>query len=421
MLTIYVILTVLVLGCLSINNNYKFVGYINGISGVIDRDLLSSFGVPGYSDHGYNVLILSFWLDSIKTGSFTVERWMNIQNYLNDNIKYELTNKINPTGREIRLSIKNIYKQHGILLLISAFGATDHPIRDGVPSWNFVDKHANDTAILLAKFTKDYNFDGIDVDWEESSTMTGHFSLAEDWLIKLTIKLRELLPYNQGYIITHAPQAPYFMGQIKYPRGGYLKVVKDAEHLIDWFNIQFYNQGSSEYNTYWTLYIHSNGWASNTAIKQMIDGANDLLIKVSMHKIVVGKVATEADAFNTGYINKNEFLSILTNAKNTGYAGIGGIMIWQFMSDQLIQFDMINTVKTIFPGITQSGTYSPTININNNIIPSPKPTQIRVATPPPGIFDTNSNPSSNSTSISHHVNVYFILFSLIHIIVVYIL
>ena len=30
--------------------------------------------------------------------------------------------------------------------------------------------------------------------------------------------------YYQVLIITHAPQAPYFMGVSKYPKGGYVKV-----------------------------------------------------------------------------------------------------------------------------------------------------------------------------------------------------
>jgi hypothetical protein len=41
----------------------------------------------------------------------------------------------------------------------------------------------------------------------------------EAWLIELTTVLRSLLP---NHIITHAPQAPYFVGTTHYPKNAYI-------------------------------------------------------------------------------------------------------------------------------------------------------------------------------------------------------
>ena len=41
------------------------------------------------------------------------------------------------------------------------------------------------------------------------------------WLIECTKVIREILPVEEGYILTHAPQAPYFVGQKVYPNMAY--------------------------------------------------------------------------------------------------------------------------------------------------------------------------------------------------------
>jgi chitinase len=60
------------------------------------------------------------------------------------------------------------------------------------------------------------------------------------------LKLRELLPHH---IITHAPQAPYFSTEA-YKNGGYTKIHQKVGHTINFYNIQFYNQGNTQYNTF---------------------------------------------------------------------------------------------------------------------------------------------------------------------------
>lgn len=145
-----------------------------------------------------------------------------------------------------------------------------------------------------------------------------------DWLITCTNTLRSLLPASKGYIITHAPQAPYFMSS--YAQGGYLTVDKQAGDAINWYNVQFYNQGSSEYETYETLFVSSDGWATNTAVLQMQSSG------ISLDKIVVGKPVTQAGVDNTGYDTLSELSSIISQALSETSWNTG-IMGWEYSLD----------------------------------------------------------------------------------------
>jgi hypothetical protein len=54
--------------------------------------------------------------------------------------------------------------------------------------------------------------------------------LGEAWIVKCTLTLRELLPIAKGFIISHAPQAPYFTPK-HYPSGGYLQIHRQVSEF----------------------------------------------------------------------------------------------------------------------------------------------------------------------------------------------
>lgn len=66
--------------------------------------------------------------------------------------------------------------------------------------------------------------------------------------------------------------------------------------MIDWYNVQFYNQGDNSYDSFEKLFIESGRWFYGTSYKEIIEKAG-----VPLNKIVLGKPATKGDAYNTGY------------------------------------------------------------------------------------------------------------------------
>ncbi|KAL0576272.1 hypothetical protein V5O48_005716 [Marasmius crinis-equi] len=210
-----------------------------------------------------------------------------------------------------RTSIKSQYNAAGIKLVVAVFGATD------VPTSSNADPIA--TANTMAAWVKKYNLDGIDVDYEDFNAFDAGDGKAEQWLINFTKQLRTQLPQG-NYILTHAPVAPWFTPS-KYGGGGYLKVHNTVGNLIDWYNIQFYNQGASEYTTCNGLLTTSSSTWPQTALFQI--AANG----VPLSKLVIGKPASTGDA-NNGYMDPSTLATCLQTAKNQGWNG--GAMSWQF-------------------------------------------------------------------------------------------
>ena len=158
---------------------------------------------------------------------------------------------------------------------------------------------------------------------------------AVPWLVSFTNQLKLKLPANS--IITHSPQAPYFMKS--NPGGGYYTVNQQAGSAIDWYNVQFFNQVSSAYSTYETLFVKSDGWANSTAVLELESEG------IPLQKIVVGKPIAQSEASNTGYIPLDSFSSIILEAlESTSWRA--GIMGWEYDLDTTGNW--INTLAADF-------------------------------------------------------------------------
>lgn len=210
-----------------------------------------------------------------------------------------------------RSSIKSQYAAAGIKLVVSAFGSTDVPTTTGA------DPVA--TANNFAAWVKQYDLDGIDVDYEDLGAFDAGTGAAEQWLITFTQQLRSQLPAGQ-YIITHAPLAPWFSPNY-WGGGGYLRVHNAVGSLIDWYNVQFYNQGTSEYTTCAGLLTASSSTWPQTALFQIAASG------VPLSKLVIGKPANTGDASN-GFMSTSTLASCVSQAKNQGWNG--GVMVWEF-------------------------------------------------------------------------------------------
>jgi len=306
------VITVVVTLCITINfvNGQLpyLVGYIDKINQWWPPSAIATgLGIPGYAPAtAYNHILLSFWT----TGGAvdTALLWQNASYYCSSQ------NPWGNTTAQIQAAWVNLYHGAGIKILVSAFGSTDFPTSQGV------DPVA--CGNQLAQFVIDNQLDGVDLDWEDNDAMNA--GKGEAWLIAITQTLRQKLPNSKGYIITHAPQAPYFTGKSVYPNGGYLTVDAVVGNLINFYNVQFYNQGTSMYETYATLFQTSDGWAANTAVFQIAQNVN-------ISRIVVGKPVTTGDVNNSGYVPVTQLAQYLALGVQAGWHT--GVMGWQYPDD----------------------------------------------------------------------------------------
>ncbi len=208
--------------------------------------IAAGLGVPGFAKKTiYNYFALAFWMS---TGAAdTVLIWSDPLKYFGPDSQF------GTTKQQIQQNLKKKYNDAGIKIMISAFGATEFPTTAG--------KDPVQTATALANFVNENNLDGVDIDWEDNAAMEA--GKGEDWLIKFTTRLREGLP---NHIITHAPQGPYFKKEF-YKNGAYITIHQAVGNMINFYNIQFYNQGNTEYNTYQGLFTQATGYFSGTSVK----------------------------------------------------------------------------------------------------------------------------------------------------------
>ncbi|KAI0034112.1 glycoside hydrolase family 18 protein [Vararia minispora EC-137] len=272
-----------------------------------DRWISGENGPPAASAlKGFNVYILSFLL--ISGPADQAVEWTLID-------------------AATRSSVKSAYAAAGIKMLVSAFGSTDAPTSTGADPVK--------TANTMAAWVKQWGLDGIDVDYEDFNAFNGGTTSAVNWLISFTTQLRAQLPASQ-YIITHAPVAPWF--EKGYSGGGYLAVDAAVGSLIDWYNIQFYNQGGTMYTTCDNLLNTSGGSFPGSSLFEI--AANG----VSLNKLVIGKPAVAGDA-STGYVPPATLASCVSQAKAKGWNG--GVMTWEYPDDDAA---WISTVRgSAFP------------------------------------------------------------------------
>ncbi|OJA17361.1 hypothetical protein AZE42_03902 [Rhizopogon vesiculosus] len=217
-----------------------------------------------------------------------------------------------------RSSILAEYEAAGISLIVSLFGSTETPTSSGYDPI--------DTANTMAAWVIEYGLQGVDIDYEASYMALVDFAAfdagtgaAEDWLISFTTQLRTQLPQGQ-YILTHAPVAPWFSPGM-WGGGGYLYVDSMVGSMIDWYNVQYYNQGTTEYTTCdGLLYTSSTTWPESALFQISASG-------ISLDKLVIGKPATAAQATN-GYMDPTTLASCVSEAYAAGWNA--GVMVWEY-------------------------------------------------------------------------------------------
>jgi len=310
------------------------ISYDNVFITGTDEQKLAALGVQGYSAHPYDTLIMML-LTHEGTTHDAFDIWVNPTAYLSPTTRDSVAGKSSATDAEFRAAIKASDAAAGVQRLVTVFGEIDTPIANGVNALTEADEIAN--------FVLNYDLDGVVISWGESAYFDAAGS-GEQWLIELTTQLRSLLPSPQ-YTIAHQPQAPYFMGHPNYINGGYLTVHQNVGDDIDWYGIQFYNQGPTPYDSFSNFFVASIGWAEQSAVYEILNGVNEFGVSIPKEKLVIGKVASSLDA-SSGYIDSATFSSILaqdvSDASNYGLTAptYRGLSIYNFVRDQNNGFPM---------------------------------------------------------------------------------
>lgn len=195
-------------------------------------------------------------------------------------------------------------------------------------------------ANRLAALVLNASLDGVDIDYEDdysngSPGLSGYGNNrvcgggpAIAWLCTLTSTLRTLLPRAQGYTISHAPQPAYF-------DMGYSTVYQQCGEDIDYFNIQFYNQGPGLYSDYDTIVVAENIVPAPPTCTPSWNGALTDIVQthgIPASKLLVGKIVAQGDG-NNGWVDAQTLASILKQAVTGPFPDLAGVFGWQWGSD----------------------------------------------------------------------------------------
>jgi chitinase len=122
-----------------------------------------------------------------------------------------------------------------------------------------------------------------------------------------------------SHLLLLSAVAPWF--EKGYAGGGYLAVNSAVGSLIDWYNIQFYNQGTAQYTTCATLLTTSGGSFPGSSVFEI--AANG----VPLSKLVIGKPANSGDGPSGGYVDPATLATCVSQAKASGWNA--GVMAWE--------------------------------------------------------------------------------------------
>lgn len=263
----------------------------------------------GIVDAGFNIINLAFMVNGVACDMALV--WNR-----------ELAD-INPvTGKKYRDEVLEYAHNKGCSILLSTGGSTEN---------NFIQTDPALYSKTVTDFVLSTSLDGVDFDLENfgPGLIAYGSSSSQDtinWLVNVTNITRNTLgPYA---LISHSPQSPYFSSigsnnSWAGPLGGYTGVYNGASS-IDFFNVQYYNQGVTNYVTYNGIFVDAAPDFPQSAVTQLTSW-------IPLNKFVVGKPMRQTDA-STGYNTPEEINSIILQAK-TLLGWNAGIMTWQYPYD----------------------------------------------------------------------------------------
>jgi len=247
-------------------------------------------------DGGFNVVILAFWI----WGSGAADMAL----------AWESVGDKKPTMDYVH--------SKGAIVLVSGGGSTDAP---------YAVTSGSEYGSRIAAWAHQNHLDGVDFDMENfgPGLQAPGLTVAQtiQWLVDASHAAK-----SSGLIVSHAPQSPFFgrIGGGGNPwtgtSGGYTAVYRSASDSIDFFNVQFYNQGASCYEDYRGIFLDAGNCKSfpGTSVREIAEYG------VPVEKLVVGKPVTTSDASN-GWVSGPNLGSFVRQARDD-FGWNSGIMGW---------------------------------------------------------------------------------------------
>jgi len=257
--------------------------------------------ILGAVDAGFNVVILAFYLTGGPTDMAQV--WGGLDNASQASVMQQVHAK-------------------GAMVMVAQGGATDSPYS----------ANPTDLGTRVAQWAIANHLDGVDFDLENLSPGFAAWGMSDaqtiQWFVEVTNASRAVLGSTRA--ISHAPQAPYFgpKGGNAWtgPTGGYTSIEQQTD--IDFYNVQFYNQGAQCYTDYAGTFQTSCSTFPSTSVGEIVAAG------VPLHKIVLGKPVTGSDASN-GYLEASAINAMIKTAR-TEMGWNAGIMGWQWGDPQTL-------------------------------------------------------------------------------------
>ena len=205
----------------------------------------------------------------------------------------------------------------------------------GPRNFNSIEDSATALGIDLANLLINNNIAGLDFDIEMIPTISSYTSTYSD-IYKYLGFMSQAAKAKGITTVSHAPQTPYFYPQTSgsWPQL-YYNLEKEFGQYIDFYNIQYYNNG--DYSSQDALF--TNDTKFQASVNQLIT-ANSVtgLNKIPANKIVLGQAV---DASWPGSIQQNwENLGIyVKNQQNSlnlnllEWYNTGGVMAWLYILD----------------------------------------------------------------------------------------
>ena len=259
-------------------NQFRSLVYVNRIGDWSSAaGLAASLGVPGYAPpNAYSVFALSFWVSGGPSDALLP--------FCDPETHFGMSSPLGGSKSAIQAHILARFREAGKRLIASAFGDSQKPTTENLDPV--------DTARRLGAFVRENGLDGVDIDYEDTEAFKR--GTGENWLALFTRELRKALPREDGFLLTHSPQSPYFIEGL-YPQNAYLTVDREVGDLIDWYNVQFYNQGTTGYDNYTELYAHSGQVLPHSSVHEICE-------KISREKINITKPLSAKDVYNSGLV-----------------------------------------------------------------------------------------------------------------------